>query len=142
MNPLLNNWKQKRIEVRFKQKSKYETEHNILLQSIHRLPYGNDWHTRRIRVGFNNLIMNFCHRQYSIVQDVPLSLSVLRPKLVVGGHGMTFREQKKTTGISKAVPICRIKTRTVSYWLYDPTHQRTRVMCRIVRHVGILMFYL
>lgn len=100
-----------------------EDANAILLQAVHRLPGGKDEKKRRIIVRFNSLIvrdeilaaaMKFQRGSgYSIVPDVPPSVSTLRHKLLMKRRAMPQEVQKKTILVYiKNFPFVALRTKS------------------------------
>lgn len=78
----------------------------VLFQAVHILPGGAYYQKRRIIVRFNSLIVRdemlaaamklLKGSGYSVVPDVPPSVSALRSKLLSQRRGMPSEEQRKT----------------------------------------------
>ena len=99
-----------------------EEANSVLLQAVHRLPGGTYEKKCRIIVRFNSLIVRDeilaaamklkKGSGYSVVSDVPLSVSALRSKLLSQRRGMPPEEQRKTLLIYlKTYPLVALRKR-------------------------------
>ena len=99
-----------------------EEVNSVLLQAVHRLPGGTYEKKCRIIVRFNSLIVRDeilaaamklkKGSGYSVVSDVPPSVSALRSKLLSQRRGMPPEEQRKTLLIYlKTYPLVALRKR-------------------------------